>query len=80
MNKKLFNSFMVRYGDTQETLANAMGLSVSRLNAKINERDGAAFDQKEIQFIIDRYSLTREEAMNIFFTFDVSSDEIQANA
>lgn len=73
MNKKLFISVMVRYGDTQETLANAMGLSVSRLNAKINERDGASFDQKEIQFIIERYSLTRDEAMDIFFTFEVSS-------
>lgn len=69
MNKKLFNSVMVRYGDIQETLANAMGLSVSRLNAKINERDGASFDQKEIQFIIDRYHLTKDEAMAIFFYF-----------
>lgn len=72
MNKPLLTSFMVRYGDTQESLAMAMGLSLSRLNAKINERDGAAFTQTEMQFIIDRYSLTRDEAMAVFFTPKVS--------
>lgn len=67
MNKSLFLSVMVKNQDTQGTLAKAMGLSLSRLNAKINERGGAAFTQTEIAFIIQRYGLTNDEAMEIFF-------------
>lgn len=67
MNKNLLTSFMAKFGDTQETLAEALSLSTSRFNAKINERDGAAFDQIEMQVIINRYNLSAEEAMSIFF-------------
>lgn len=66
MNKSLFLSVLVKNQDTQGTLARAMGLSLSRLNAKINERGGAAFTQTEIAFIIQRYSLTNDEAIEIF--------------
>lgn len=72
MNKPLLTSFMVKFGDTQETLANALGLSLSRLNAKINERDGAAFNQNEMSVIISRYALTQNDAMSIFFADKVS--------
>lgn len=72
MDKRLLMSVMTRNGDTQETLASAMGISLSRFNAKINERDGAAFNQSEMQFIIERYNLTADEAMQIFFTRLVS--------
>lgn len=72
MNKSLFLSVMVKNQDTQGTLAKAMGLSLSRLNAKINERGGAAFTQTEIAFIIQRYGLTNDEAMEIFFASKVS--------
>lgn len=68
MNKPLLTSFMVKNGDTQESLAKAMGLSLSRFNAKVNERDGASFVQTEMQFIIDRYKLSNDEAVAIFFT------------
>ena len=67
MNKPLLTSFMAKFGDTQETLAKALGLSLSRLNAKINERDGASFNQNEMSVIISRYSLTQNDAMSIFF-------------
>lgn len=67
MNKPLLASFMVKNQDTQESLASAMGISLSRFNAKINERDGAAFTQSEMQFIIDRYHLTDEDVMHVFF-------------
>lgn len=72
MNKLLLMSYMIRNGDTQESLAKAMNLSLSRLNAKINERSGAVFDQVEMQVIIDRYSLSADEAINIFFAKEVS--------
>lgn len=72
MNKSLLLSVMVKNHDTQTKLAAAMGLSLSRLNAKINERDGAAFMQSEMAFIIKRYGLTNDEAMEIFFAHKVS--------
>lgn len=67
MNTRLFKAEMIAYGDTQVTLSAAMGLSASRLNAKINERDGAAFTQREMTFLIERYSLTPQKAIDIFF-------------
>lgn len=66
MNKSLFRSFMVKFGDTQETLANAMGISLSRLNAKINS-NGAEFTQSEILFIKQRYKLSASNVDAIFF-------------
>lgn len=67
MNKLLLASVMIKSGDTQGTLASAMGLSLSRLNAKINEREGASFTQPEMEFIIERYKLSNDEAIQIFF-------------
>ena len=68
MNTRLFKAEMAAHGDTQAALAAAMGLSISRLNAKINERDGAAFTQKEMSFLILRYRLTAQKAADIFFS------------
>lgn len=67
LNTNYLKSVMIKNGDTQSSLASAIGLSTSRLNAKINESAGAMFTQAEISFIINRYSLTPEEATKIFF-------------
>lgn len=66
MNKNLLISVMKKQGDTQAMLADAMGLSLSRFNAKLNERDGAAFTQTEMNFIIHRYDIDGDMAMQIF--------------
>ena len=71
MNKALLRSAMVKNGDTQKTLADAMGVSLSRLNAKINS-DNAEFKQTEILFIKQRYNLTAAEVNEIFFADKVS--------
>lgn len=68
----MFVSKMKLFGDTQESLAEALSLSLSRLNAKINETDGAEFKQSEIKFFIDRWHLTAEEVYMIFFAAKVS--------
>lgn len=67
MNKNMFVSKMKLFGDTQQILADALGLSLSRLNAKINETDGAEFRQSEIKFFRNRWNLTPEEVDQIFF-------------
>ena len=72
MNKNMFISKMKLFGDRQEDLANALGISLSRLNAKINETDGAEFTQSEITAIKFRYHLTAEEVDAIFFALKVS--------
>lgn len=66
MDKQLLKSHMYKRGDTQSSLASAMGLSLSRLNAKINETGGAEFTQTEISFLADRYNLSAKETMLIF--------------
>lgn len=72
MNSKLLKSYIVRYDGTQEKLAEAMGISLSRLNAKINGTSGADFSQSEIAFIRMRYKLSNREVCDIFFASIVS--------
>ena len=68
MNAKLLKSKMVLYGDTQAELADALGLSQTRLSSKINEYQGAQFTQAEIKSIKERYALTDSEVTSIFFS------------
>lgn len=67
MNKNALVSKYKLHGDTQTDLANYIGISVQRFNAKLNETDGAEFTQGEIQKIIEKYNLTSEEVHDIFF-------------
>ncbi len=71
MDKQALKGLIVTKDGNQENLAAAMGLSLSRLNAKINE-SGAEFTKSEIEFIRDRYKLSRKQLMDIFFTNKVS--------
>jgi hypothetical protein len=66
MNKSELESKMKKFGDNQESLATALGLSRTALNAKINSRN-ASFTQQEIGIIKKRYSLSCEEIDLIFF-------------
>jgi len=72
MNKQKLVGIMHGNGDTQEVLANYIGISLQRFNAKINETGGAEFTQGEIQKIKERYNLTGNEVDSIFFTSSVS--------
>jgi len=71
MNSQLLKGFIKMHDGSQSVLADAMGLSLSRLNAKINET-GAEFSQTEIAFIRDRYKLSASEITDIFFN-DIAS-------
>lgn len=70
LNTQGLKGVMVRNGDTQETLAAALGLSLSRLNAKINMREGADFTLSEVIAIVNRYSLHNSEIEEIFFAHE----------
>ena len=64
---------------TQAVLADYMGISLSALNAKINEADGREFKQNEIIFIRDRYGLSEQELIAVFFSPEVSEKDTQDN-
>lgn len=66
INKNLLKSKMALYGDNNETLAEALGISPQRLSAKINGTNNAEFTQSEIQIIKERYNLTDNEVVEIF--------------
>lgn len=72
MNKKTLESVMKKFGDTQESLAEYLGIARTSFNKKINERDGASFTQPEIKAIKDKYGLSADELNKIFFAENVS--------
>lgn len=72
MNKYRLVEIMKRNGDTQEKLANVVGLSLTRFNMKLNETGGAEFTQGEIQAMKQHYDLSPEEIDEIFFAKNVS--------
>ena len=63
----MLKSVMVLHGDTQEALAEYLEISSPTLSLKMNETNGAEFTQGEIKKIINRYDLTEEQTMKIFF-------------
>ena len=72
MNVDKFLGIIKAFGDRQEDLANAIGLSRTRLSAKIHSRNNASFTQPEIAAIKRRYGLTSEQVDDIFFNSSVS--------
>lgn len=71
MNKLSLESVMKKFGDTQSSLAEYLGITRSSMNKKINE-NGSTFTQPEIKAIIDKYSLSAEDINEIFFANFVS--------
>lgn len=73
MNKKELRACMARYGDTNQTLAEALGISQVAFSKKINAITD--FRQNEIKKIILRYDLDPESLNTIFFGPEVESEE-----
>ncbi len=68
MNKSKLLAIIKEFGERQEDLANAIGISRTRLSAKIHGRDNASFTQPEISAIKRRYSLSDTQLNEIFFS------------
>ena len=51
MNERKLKAVMQLHGESQQDLAQYLQMSLSRLNAKINEYRGAQFRQNEIAAI-----------------------------
>lgn len=76
VKKNLLESKMKLFGDTQETLAKALNLSLPRTNMKINGTDGAEFTSSEICIMKVRYNLTAAEVDEIFLSTNDTAEGI----
>lgn len=65
MNSNELKAEMKRNDDTQEKLAEALDISVSGVNDRINGR--VEFRRSEINAIRQRYHLSSEDTIRIFF-------------
>lgn len=65
MNKNELRSVMARYGDSYQDLATALDKSLNAVTLKINGQKD--FTRTEIKIIIDRYNLSPEDVVRIFF-------------
>ena len=70
MDASLFRYHMDRNGDTQGTLAEALGLSQSGLSNRINGH--VSFRQNEMNMIRERYHLSADDIQRIFFAGTIS--------
>ena len=66
MNSNNMKAAMAKNNDTQEKLAEYLGMQVSGINARINGK--IEFRRSEINAIRERYHLTAEETIEIFFS------------
>ena len=78
MNANELRAHMARHGDSAKMLAKALKRAESTLSCKMNHQRNMCFTQDEIQKIIDRYDLTADDVMLIFFARDVSKIETSA--
>ena len=53
---------------TQEDVANKIGISLSRFNAKLNGTDNAEFSLGEVKRMVALFNLAPEQIDEIFFT------------
>lgn len=70
MNKGEFRKAMIDNGDNQKTVAAALGLAQSALSNRLNGK--VDFRMEEIKIIRDRFKLTPEQTITIFFNEKVS--------
>lgn len=75
MNKLRLESIMKLYGDTGTSLARYLNIARTTFSAKINETNGAEFTQGEISMIKEKYSLSPDDVVDIFFNQKVSNSD-----
>ena len=68
MNANLLKGKLREKNMTQQDVANAIGMSLSRFNAKINNTDGAEFSLGEICSLKVLFCLDAAQIDQIFFS------------
>jgi len=79
LNKNKLESKMKLFGDTGTSLSKYLGMARSTFSSKINETNGAEFNQGEIAMIRKKYELTPLEVVEIFFDSEVSKLDTSIN-
>ena len=72
MNKRKLESVMRLNGDTGTSLAEFLNMARATFSAKINETNGAEFKQSEIAMIKEKYAISSDDIVAIFFDNKVS--------
>ena len=75
MNANMLKAQMALHGDNGSDLAEALGIAQSGLSNRLNGKQ--PFTLAEVQIIIERYNLTPEEVVAIFFTPKVAESETE---
>lgn len=75
MDKKKLKSLMVLNNDTGRTLSRYLGISEQTFSMKLNEKRGRSFTKGEVEAISNKYSLTPDEMVSIFFKHIVSKKD-----
>ena len=65
MEKNELRAEIARHGDTCESLAKTLGITLAAFSKKINAKND--FKQSEIRAIMDRYELSPDDVVKIFF-------------
>ena len=65
MEKNELRAEIARNGDTCESLAKALGITLTSFSKKINAKND--FKQSEIRAIMTRYNLGPDDVVKIFF-------------
>ena len=66
MNKRKLNAVMQLHGESQQNLADYLQMSLSRLNAKINEYRGRSFGKMKLQRFRSTMICQRKRLMKYF--------------
>ncbi len=72
MNANIIRARMAECGLTQGDTAKAIGISLSRFNAKLNNKNGAEFSLPDAIALKKVLKLTTEQIEQIFFDEKVS--------
>lgn len=72
MNSNLLKGEIISRAMTQDDVAKAIGISLSRFNAKLNNSGGAEFRLGEVNALKKLLGLTPTQIDNIFFEDKVS--------
>lgn len=78
MNKLKLESVMRLHGDTGTSLAKYLNMARTTFSAKINETKGAEFTQREIAMMREKYSLSPQDIVEIFFNSMMSCEDTKA--
>ena len=71
--KKKLRKVLSRYGQSQNDLAELLGITYQSVSIKVNGKKD--FTQSEIYTIIVMYKLTADEVMDIFFSTELDDDD-----